>query len=46
MAIKEAQRAAAEKEESEPPKKHNREEDETQSMAQAEVDAMLDVEKR
>ena len=47
MSIKRAQQEAAEKEEvEEEPKKQSKEDDDTQSMAQAEVDAMLDVEKR
>ena len=46
MAIREAQEAAAEKEEVEVPKKHKEDDDETQNLAQAEVEAMLDVEKR
>ena len=47
MSIKRAQQEAADKEEvEEEPKKQSKEDDDTQSMAQAEVDAMLDVEKR
>jgi hypothetical protein len=45
MQIKEAQ-DAAEKEDVEEPKSKNKEEEDTQSLAQAEVEAMLDVEKR
>ena len=44
--MKEAQQAAAEKEEADEPKEKKEDDETTQNLAQAEVEAMLDVEKR